>query len=191
LVRGSSFETVAGARRGALFALAFAFILLPVRADAVVFYARDEALHLAFPQAEKVDARDFFLTAEQRGRIEDLAKTKLESDLQTVYVGSQQGKTIGYAFIDTHVVRTLPETFLIVLDPRGHVTATHVLAFYEPSEYMPGERWLRQFDDKSDPRELRIGRSIAGMTGSTLTSHAVAGAIRRALAMYDVLLKGG
>jgi hypothetical protein len=102
-----------------------AAVLVPTvktRADAVVFYARDEALHLAFPDAEKVEARDFFLTAEQRVEIERRAKSKVESDLVTVYVGHREGRITGYAFIDTHQVRTLPETFMVVLDPKGQVS---------------------------------------------------------------------
>lgn len=163
---------------------------LAVAAEATVFYARDEALQLAFPAADRTQARDFFLTPAQRSAIERRAKSHLDSDLLTVYVGSRGDKLLGYAMLDTHVVRTLPETFLIVLTPDGAVSATHVLAFYEPLEYLPAKRWLRQFAGKGLGDELQVGRGIAGITGSTLTSHAVSGGIRRALAIYDVLLKG-
>jgi len=186
---GSFSEPIRRALRVALLAV----LLLPSRGaevGAVVFYARDEALELAFPEAEKVESRDFFLTAEQRERIENRAKSKVESDLVTVYVGSGKDGILGYAFIDTHQVRTLPETFMVVLDSKGQVKATHVLAFHEPAEYMPTERWLEQFDQRSDPAEIRVGRAIASMTGSTLTAHAVAGAVRRALAMHEILLRG-
>ena len=178
-------------RGGCQLALVAAVLVptLTIRADAVVFYARDEALHLAFPDAEKVEARDFFLTAEQRVEIERRAKSKVESDLVTVYVGHREGRITGYAFIDTHQVRTLPETFMVVLDPKGQVSATHVLAFHEPTEYMPSARWLQQFKQRNDPGEIRIGRAIASMTGSTLTAHAVAGAVRRALATHEILLR--
>lgn len=154
-----------------------------------MFYARDEAMTLAFPEADRVETRDFFLKDDQRETIEKLAKSQLESDLLTVYVGHRNGSVSGYAILDTHVVRTLPEAFMIVLSPDGEVTAMHVLAFYEPTEYMPSERWLSQFTGKGDVKDLRVGRGIAAMTGSTLTSHAVAGAVRRALAIYDVLLR--
>ena len=97
---------------------------------------------------------------------------------------------IGFAIFDTHVVRTLPETFLAVLTPQGTVAATHLLAFYEPSEYAPPDRWLAQFTGVGLSDELRVGRGIVGITGSTLTSEAVTGGIRRALAIYNVLLKG-
>jgi hypothetical protein len=155
-----------------------------------VFYARDEALQLAFPQAERTETRNFFLTAAQRAEIETRAKSRLESDLLTVYVGFNGDVLLGYALLDTHLVRTLPETFMVVLTPAGAVEATHVLAFYEPLEYLPGERWLRQFEGRGAEDELRVGRGVAAITGSTLTSRAVAGGIRRALAIHAVLLKG-
>ncbi len=158
-------------------------------ASATVFHSRDEALALAFPEADRVEARDFFLTAEQRSEIEHRAKAPLESNLLTVYVGWKKEVCIGYAVLDTHVVRTLPETFLIVISPAGRITATHVLAFYEPLEYLPSDRWLRQFDAKGVDDDLNVGRGISAISGSTLSSRAVAGGIRRALAIVAVLVK--
>ena len=103
----------------AVAALCAAALLLPAITVAKVFYAKDEALHLAFPDAERVEPRDFFLTAAQRTAIEGLAKSKLDSDLLTIYVGTRAGAVQGYALLDTHNVRTLPETFLVVLSPQG------------------------------------------------------------------------
>jgi hypothetical protein len=156
--------------------------------EGVVFHARDEALEIAFPEADHVEARDFFLTPEQRSEIESRAKAPLESNLLTVYVGERDGQVTGYAVLDTHLVRTLPETFLVVLSPEGTIRSTHVLAFYEPLEYLPPERWLRQFDGESLGDDLHVGRKIAGITGSTLSARAVTGGIRRALAIHSVLL---
>lgn len=158
---------------------------------AKVFYARDEALQLAFPDAERVEARDFFLTPKQSAEIERRSKAPLETDLVTIYVGHANGEVTGYAILDTHTVRTLPETFLVVLTPEGKVAATHVLAFYEPLEYLPPDRWLAQFEGKGPGDDLRVGQGIAAITGSTLSSHAVARGIRRALALYGVLLRDG
>ncbi len=162
--------------------------VLAAPAGATVFYSRDEALKLAFPDADRVAPKEFFLTAAQRAAIEKEAKSPLDSDLLTVYVGYRGDHPSGYALFDTHVVRTLPETFLVVLSAEGTVTATHLLAFYEPPEYAPPDRWLAQFHGAALSDELRVGRGIAGITGSTLTSEAVTGGIRRALAIYAVLL---
>lgn len=163
---------------------------LPEALRATVFHSREEALRVAFPQADRTAPRDFFLTPEQRSDIEHRAKAPLESNLITVYVGYRGEQLIGYAILDTHVVRTLPETFLVVLTPDGAVAATHVLAFYEPLEYLPGARWLAQLERKRLDDDLQIGRGLAAITGSTLSSRAVTAGVRRALAIHAVLLGG-
>ena len=158
-------------------------------ATAKVFYAREQMLDLAFPEADDVEPVDFFLTPEQRDRIERLASSKLERDFVTIYVGRRDGEVLGYALLDTHLVRTLPETFLIVLGPDGEVDSTYVMAFHEPLEYMPHERWLALLHDRELDEEFRIGRGIVGLTGSTLSAHAVLGSVRRAMAKHRVLVE--
>lgn len=158
-------------------------------ATAKVFYAREQMFDLAFPGADEVEPVDYFLTPEQRDRIERLASSKLERDFVTIYVGRREGEVLGYALLDTHLVRTLPETFLIVLGPDGEVDSTYVMAFHEPLEYMPHERWLALLRDRELDEEFRIGRGIVGLTGSTLSAHAVLGSVRRAMAAHRILVE--
>ena len=166
-----------------------ATILVAAPASAKVFYARDEMLGLAFPEADEVDAKDYVLTRAQKGEIERRAYSSLDSALLTIYTGRKAGNIVGYAILDTHIVRTLPETFLVVIAPDGSVAATHVLAFYEPLEYVPGKRWLSQLRARRLGDGLRIGVDIAAITGSTLSSRAVVAGVRRALAAYQVLIE--
>lgn len=158
-------------------------------AAAKVHYAKSEALQLAFPGAERVESKTFFLTDEEKSRIEDLGKAPLESKLVVVHVGDKDGAPIGYAFIDSQVVRTLPETMLIVVSPEGSVAKLLLLAFNEPPEYEAPERWLEQFPGRTLGPELRVERDIHGIAGSTLTAHAVTTAVRRSLALFQVLIQ--
>jgi hypothetical protein len=169
--------------------LAVALLSGIVPGEAKVFYTKSEALHLAFPEADRVENKIFFLREEQVKRVEELAKTPLESKLVTFYIGRKGEEVLGYAYIDTHIVRTLPEAFLAVLSPDGVVQKLHVLAFYEPLEYLPPERWLRQFDQKSIDADLRLGWNIHGIAGSTLSARAITGGVRKVLALYQVLIK--
>ena len=67
-----------------------------------------------------------------------------------------------------------------------------VLAFYEPLDYLPNERWLKQFDQVSLTPDLRVGGRIAGITGATLTARAMTESVRKVLSLYQVLIaKGG
>jgi len=173
-------------------ACVFAFVLsiAVASAEAKVFYAKSEALQLAFPGADRVENKIFFLREDQVEQVQELARAPLDSKLVTIYVGRKAGEVIGYAYIDTHTVRTLPETVLVVLSPDGAVRTLHMLAFYEPQEYLAPERWLGQFEKKTLGPDLRVRRAIHGIAGSTLSAQAVTAAVRRALALYAVLLKG-
>jgi hypothetical protein len=78
-----------------------ATLLFPLcKGEAKVFHSKQEALALAFPDADKVDTRTFFLTEEQAQRIATLAMTPIESKLVTAYVGQKSGEVLGYAFIE-------------------------------------------------------------------------------------------
>ncbi len=164
----------------------------PIGLLAKVFYAKEEALRAAFPEAEVIEKRTFFLTEDQKKRVEGLARARLDSKLVTLYMGKRGQKLLGYAMIDVHTVRTLPEAVMVVLSPEGRVNSTLILAFYEPLEYLPNERWRKQFEERSLTPDLRVGGGIAGITGATLTARGVTDAVRRALALYQVLIaKGG
>lgn len=156
--------------------------------DAKVFYARSEALSAAFPDADRVDSRTLVLTDQQAAAIEELAKTPIETKLLTLYTGIKDEQVVGYALIDIHTVRTLPEAFLIVLSPEGAVETLRLLAFYEPEEYLPADGWLAQFEDRRLDPSLRLGGAIHGIAGSTLSSQAVTAAVRRSLAIYEIVV---
>jgi hypothetical protein len=169
--------------------LALVAATLAAPASATVFLAKDEALALAFPGAERVENRIFILTDAQKAEVEKLGRARLESQLWTIHVGWRGGAVVGYAIIDTHVVRTLPETFMVVIDPAGKVERVEILAFHEPQEYRPTARWMEQFRERVLDEQLKLRAGIQGITGATLTATAMTAGVRRALALYEVLVR--
>ena len=164
--------------------------LFPLSAKSEVFYSQEEALHLAFPEATEVQQRSVLLSADQRAEIEGRAKGELAGGIYTFYVGLVDGVPVGYAVIDSHTVRSMTETVLIVLSPEGQVRNTVVLAFFEPAEYLASERWLASFTDRPLSDELWPGREVPRIAGSTLTTNAMTAAVRRAMAAHQVLVQG-
>jgi hypothetical protein len=158
--------------------------------QAKVFYARAEALALAFPTADHVETKSVFLTEKQVTEVTQRAKAPVESQLVTFHVGQQDNDILGYAFIETHIVRTRPETFLVVLSPQGSIQKLLVLAFYEPQEYLPSDRWLAQFHQQALGPQLQLYQDIHGIAGSTLTARAVTRAVRKVLALFHIVIQG-
>jgi hypothetical protein len=161
----------------------------PVAAGAKVYLSQKEAIELAFPDADRVERQTLMLSQAQAGAIEKLALAKLDSRLVTVYTGTREGRLLGYALIDIHNVRTLPEAVMVVLSPAGEVRSLRMLAFHEPEEYRPPDRWLAQFESQQLDPELRLHGRVHGIAGSTLSSRAVTSGVRRALALWEVMLK--
>ena len=154
-----------------------------------MFFAKDEALALAFPGAS-VTAKSVVLTEEQVAAVKERAGVSLDSRLLTYYTGVRDGTVVGYAIIDSHVVRTLPEVFLALLSPTGTIDRVVMLAFYEPSEYLPPERWLEQFNGRNvSGGGWRLGRDLHGISGATLTSQAVRDGLRKIVVLHDVVIR--
>jgi Na+-translocating ferredoxin:NAD+ oxidoreductase RnfG subunit len=174
--------------RGLAAALLASLLAAAAPAQAKVFYSQKEALALAFPDAERVERRTELLDDAQARAVEQLARAELPSRLVTLYTGYRGGEVLGHAVIEQHTVRTQPEAFLVVMTPDGRVRSIRVLAFYEPEEYLPPERWLRQFDERPLDDRLRLEGEIHGIAGATLSARAVTAGVRRALAVYQVLV---
>jgi hypothetical protein len=172
----------------------FAFLMLVLavlapRADAggnKVYLRVDEALELAFPDCE-VQRGTAYLTDGQVARIKSRAGSKPASAIAHPYVATLDGKLVGTAYVETHRVRTLRESLLIVVDPGQRVKRIEVLAFAEPEEYLARSGWYGQFVGKRLDDELRLKRGIRGITGATLTARATTDAVRRVLALHEVL----
>ena len=177
--------------RSSLLVFALLGALASAPAAAEVFLSQREALALAFPGADRIEKRSVLLDDAQAGTVERLSGAKLESRIVTLHEGFRGAERLGYALIDIHTVRTLPEALMVVLSPEGRVSGLRMLAFYEPSEYKPSERFLAQFDARALGPELRLGGSIHGIAGSSLSSRAVTMGVRRSLALYEVLVRGG
>ncbi len=180
--------------RPSAFAVAAALLALsaaPPAAEAKVFFSRQEALELAFPEADRIETETYVLEDTEVEKIEELAKSPIDSKLVKIYTGVKNEQVIGYAVIDMHRVRTLPEAFLVLLTPEGTVKSLRVLAFHEPLEYLPADRWYRQFDDKTLSEPLRLGRDVHAVVGATLSARATTRGVRRILAFYEVLIQNG
>lgn len=93
----------------------------------------------------------------------------------------------GYAYFETHTVRTMPETFMAVVDARGALRFVELLAFYEPPDYAPPRRWLAQFHNRPLSEDLFVRRAIRNIAGASLTSTTLTEGIRRILAIHAVL----
>jgi len=164
-------------------------LLLNARwASSEVLLTEKAALARAFP-GQAVERRILYLKPEQVKEIEKAARSKLPSAVVTVFVARSGENITGRAVLDTHVVRTMPESLLTVIEPDGRLRMALVLQFGEPPDYLPREGWLKTLEGKSLDDELSPGRGVRRVTGSTLTVQALTEALRRSLALERIILR--
>lgn len=159
-------------------------------AFATVYLTQADALKLAFPAGSTVERTSAFLTEAQLATVRSLAGAGIEiaSAIVTRYTGKDaHGQPLGTAYFDTHRVRTLDETLMVVVDPAGRVARLEILSFAEPPDYLPKKNWLAQFAGRALDSDLSINRGIRVITGATLSSHAATDAVRRVLAIHETL----
>ncbi len=168
--------------------LLFLFAMALPPCFAKVFYSKDEALELAFGQDASIETLSLFPSDDQLQQIEKLAKAKLDSKLFSFFVGKKQNSVIGYAAIESHTVRTQPETLLIVLDAAGNLTKVVTLAFHEPAEYQPPERWFSQLLNHKI-EQLSFDQDIQAVAGATLSTRTAMNSARKVMALFEIMFK--
>ncbi len=173
-----------------VFFFLFLFLLLSSSSLSLAksFLTREEALRLAFPKGAVVARKTAFLSDTDRADVARRSGGAPPPGLVVSYTATVEGHDAGTAYFDTHVVRTLPETILVVVDPKSAITRIEVLSFSEPEEYLPREAWYGQFPGRTLGEELSERKGIRPVTGATITVRVTVEAARRILAL-DAFLK--
>ena len=171
-------------------AIVLAILCWPVgSASAKVFASQQQALAEAFPAASRIERQTLLIRKQDAARITAITHAEIESKIVVIYTAYRESELLGYAHIDVHNVRTKPEAFMIVLAPDGSVRSVRILAFHEPLDYLPTDRWYGQFEGKSRSDALRVGNDVHGVVGATLSARAATDGVRRMLAYWEVLLR--
>ena len=148
---------------------------------------RSEALAAVYPGAQVTRDR-VILTREQMGAVAALARVGMQGRIFPRYIArDEDGAVVGRAYIDTHTPKTERQSLLISLDTAGRVIRVDVTVFFEPAQYMAPQDWLRQFDGAELHDALAIRRGIRPIAGSSFTGRAISNAVRRVLALDQVL----
>ncbi len=155
-------------------------------AHARTLQSLDDALREIAPGVEP-ERVTLFLDDRQVERAEELAGSQLPSAIYYAYDVSDGANRGTRVYLEKHRVRTLPEVLMVAVDDTGRVADVRVLSFHEPMEYLARDAWYEQFRGRALGHELALGRGIDGITGATLTARATTLAVRRILAVDQVI----
>jgi Na+-translocating ferredoxin:NAD+ oxidoreductase RnfG subunit len=173
------------------------FLAAPVVAETPEYYeqvylSKDQALDVALPAHDRVVARVFTPTPEERKEAQRKLGRKLEEPSYTFYEGQQGGKAIGYAIVLDELGKHFPITFVVGLTPEGSVREVAVMIYREKrGDAVKRRRFLDQFRGKGNQDPIMINRDIVHLTGATVSSWSIAAGVKKAVVLYETLLKKG
>jgi hypothetical protein len=157
--------------------------LFALPAAARVFMTQPQALASAFPAGVKVTRQAIFLTPQQLAAAKKESGGEFSDQLVVRYAGANGA----FAYFDTHRVRTLAETVMIVVNANGTIDRVDILSFDEPPDYFPKRRWIDQFHGRKLDDELSLTRAIRPISGASLTGRAIVNASRKILALHHAI----
>jgi hypothetical protein len=166
------------------------FVLLWNVSYSQVFYAQDEAVERAFSGAREVKRKNLVITSAQAKALSERSKATVAPGISSYFEGiKDDGTLLGYAFIDSGVVRTHNGVFMVVMSPDGTLQDVFVLAFNEPPEYVPTEKWLGLLHGKALSEAPLAGKNVPPIMGSTLSVNAITTSVRRVQGIFKEFLK--
>ena len=99
---------------------------------------------------------------------------------------SQNDTTIAYAFLDNVKGKSMPITFMVILNKDGSIINTNVIKYREPYGGEVGNnRWLEQFNEKNEKSNYDVGKTIDGITGATISVNSLSKGIKKIVLLYN------
>ena len=164
-------------------------LLLAVGLNAGLIEAPEAALKRIYGPDATIEKENRLLTGAQNQAFADTLGREPGSRIVTWYVASKEGKVTGYAGLRTVRVRTKDATALYCITPEGALQSIQMVAFHEPREYLPPQRWLKTMEGKrlSDP--VSNNEDIPNITGATLSANALTRTAKEMLLLWQLQFK--
>jgi thiamine biosynthesis lipoprotein len=160
-------------------------LMLPALAE--TYLSEEQAVKVALPDAASVMIEQKQLTAGQRDSLQKSSGLRFPEPQYKFFVAHDKaGKTTGYAVILNEVGKEEPITFIVGITPEGKAGEVAVMEYRESrGSEIHEKRFTRQFKGKKPTDTIQVNQDIINYTGATLSSHAMARGVKKALLLVQ------
>ncbi|MEO6709139.1 MAG: FAD:protein FMN transferase [Planctomycetota bacterium] len=143
-----------------------------------------QALARAFPDADAFVTRTATLDDEQRASLTPGLRGRQAPRLWTYREARKSKQLLGRAIEGDVIGKSLPITYLVILDAGNRVRGIEILEYREShGGEVRREKWRAQFQGKGVQDELKLESDIRNIAGATLSCRALTDAVHDALAI--------
>ncbi len=169
--------------------LLLALLLFYTSLNAKALILPREIMKYNYPNSEKIVKKNILLNSKEAKNIQKLAKVKLKRKIFKVFKAIKNNNIQGYGILIKRKVRSKNVVVLYIINTNHTLKSMEIVAFNEPIEYKPSQKWSDTFKDKRTNKNLRAGKEITTITGATLSARAITDGSRLAFAFYNEILK--
>jgi len=168
-----------------VFLSTFAFAEEEKKFQLQVYLTKKQAFEIAFPGADEIKKERVWPTKEEILAIEKIYMYKIYETRFTFYAGIKNGKSMGSMLIDNIIGKSLPITFMTVLNTDGTVRDVEIMVYREPQGWEVRYKSFRsQFYGKDTSSN---SNEILSISGATLSVRAIKSGVYKAMAAYKIL----
>jgi Na+-translocating ferredoxin:NAD+ oxidoreductase RnfG subunit len=130
--------------------------------------------------------RKYTLSPNTKRKIENTVKQKFFKDWLYVYKISVKDSAIAFGFLDNVIGKSMPITFVVLLDVEGNIISTNIIKYREPyGGAVSNDNWNEQFTGKNSSSDFTVGESVNGISGATISVNSVTKGIRKIALLYE------
>ncbi|HEY7095104.1 MAG TPA: FMN-binding protein [Terriglobales bacterium] len=169
-----------------LIAVLFTMVAAASTCFAETLLTEAQALKIVFPKALSIDTQVRPVTPAIRFELRKQTDQHFPESEFRCFVGHGKQGIDGYAVIMNEIGKHEYITFIVGVNPKGEVGDVAVMEYRESrGEEVKDRRFLSQFHGKKLNDPIAVDRDIENYTGATLSSHAIATGVRKALALVQ------
>ena len=125
-------------------------------------------------------------------RLKELVQNKVKQRFYRnelyYWIISNNDTTIAYALMDNVLGKSMPITFLVILNNEGNILASEVIKYREAYGSEVGNKnWLAQFTYFSDTTDFKVGKNIDGISGATISVNSLSKGIQKMAVLFSFI----
>jgi Na+-translocating ferredoxin:NAD+ oxidoreductase RnfG subunit len=148
----------------------------------------EEHLSNLYPVDTDFSMHILLLDKQVKKKVENKVKQKFYRDKLYYWNITKGDSTMAYAFLDNVIGKSMPITFLVILNMNGNIINTNVIKYREAYGGEVGNTgWLQQFYTRNNNSRYKIGKDIDGISGATISVKSMSKGLQKITALYPLI----
>ena len=128
------------------------------------------------------------LDAELKALVQNKVKQRFYRNELYYWTISNGDTTIAYSLMDNVIGKSMPITFLVILNNEGSILASEVIKYREAYGSEVGNKnWLAQFTYFNDTTDFKVGKNIDGISGATISVNSLSKGIQKMAILFPFI----